>query len=96
VRVSPFAFRAISTPLVDLRAMPWGRWLGHFGYPGPGTTNTTHPSLLDQANTKFYDVAGPTSPLLQAKNSKLGRCQVTSPGMTDPPPGRAGSGGKTL
>jgi len=70
-----FAFRATTTPLVDLRAMPWGCWLGHFGYAGPGTISTTHSSFLDQASTKYYDVAGPPSPLRQAENSKLGLCR---------------------
>lgn len=70
-----FAFRATTTPLVDLRAMPWGCWLGHFGYAGPGTISTTHSSLLDQESTKYYDVAGPPSPLRQAENSKLGLCR---------------------
>jgi len=70
-----FAFRASTTPLVDLRAMRWACWQGHFGYAGPGTISTVHSSFLDQANTKYYDVAGPPSPLRQAENSKLGLCQ---------------------
>ncbi len=70
-----FAFRATTTPLVDLRAMPWACWLGHFGYAGPGTISTTHSTFLDQASTKYYDVAGPPSPLRQAENSKLGLCR---------------------
>jgi hypothetical protein len=70
-----FAFRATTTPLVDLRAMPWACWRGHFGYAGPGTMGTVHSSLLDQASTKYYDVAGPPTPLRQAENSKLGLCR---------------------
>jgi hypothetical protein len=70
-----FAFRATTTPLVDLRAMPWACWRGHFGYAGPGTISTVHASFLDQASTKYYDVAGPPSPLRQAENSKLGLCR---------------------
>jgi hypothetical protein len=70
-----FAFRATTTPLVDLRAMPWGCWPGHFGYAGPGTISTTHSSFLDQANTAYYDVAGPPSPLRQAENSTLRLCR---------------------
>lgn len=69
-----FAFRATTTPLTDLRAMPWACWQGHFGYAGPGTISTVHSSVLDQANTKYYDVAGPPTPLRQAENSKLGLC----------------------
>jgi hypothetical protein len=70
-----FAFRATTTPLVDLRATPWGCWLGHFGYAGPGTISTTHSSFLDQTSTRYYDVAGPPSPLRQAENSRLGLCR---------------------
>jgi hypothetical protein len=69
-----FAFRASTTPLVDLRAMPWACWRGHFGYAGPGTIATTHANALDQASTKYYDVAGPPSPLRQAENSTLRLC----------------------
>lgn len=90
-----FAFRATTTPLVDLRAMTWSCWRGHFGYAGPGTISTTHSSLLDQADTKYYDVAGPPSPLLQAENSKLGLCQLTSPRIKHPRSDGAGSGGNT-
>jgi hypothetical protein len=71
-----FAFRASSTPLVDLRAMPWACWLGRFGYAGPGTISTDHSTFLDQANTKYYDVAGVPTPLRQAENSKLGLCRA--------------------
>ena len=70
-----FAFRATTTPLVDLRAMRWACWEGHFGYAGPGTISTVHSSFLDQASTKYYDVAGPPTPLRQAENSKLGLCR---------------------
>jgi hypothetical protein len=69
-----FAFRATTTPLVDLRAMTWACWKGHFGYAGRGTISTNHSSALDQADTKYYDVAGPPSPLRQAENSKLKLC----------------------
>ena len=90
-----FAFRATTTPLVDLRAMPWGCWPGHFGYAGPGTISTTHSSLLDQADTQYYDVAGPPSPLRQAENSKLGLCRGTSAAPTRPLPGHSGSAAAT-
>jgi hypothetical protein len=70
-----FAFRATTTPLVDLRAMPWACWQGHFGYAGPGTISTVHSSLLDKTNSKYFDVAGPPTPLRQAENSKLGLCR---------------------
>ena len=70
-----FAFRATTTPLVDLRATRWACWEGHFGYAGPGTISTVHSSFLDQASTKYYDVAGPPTPLRQAENSKLGLCR---------------------
>jgi hypothetical protein len=70
-----FAFRATTTSLVDLRAMPWACWQGHFGYAGPGTISTVHSSLLDQASTNYFDVAGPPSPLRQAENRKLGLCR---------------------
>ena len=54
--------------------MPWACWEGHFGYAGPGTISSVHSSVLDQASTKYYDVAGPPTPLRQAENSKLGLC----------------------
>ncbi len=70
-----FAFRATTTPLVDLHAMRWACWEGHFGYAGPGTISTVHSSFLDQTSTKYYDVAGPPSPLRQAENTNLGLCR---------------------
>lgn len=35
----------------------------------------SHSTFLDQASTKYYDVAGPPSPLRQAENSQLGMCR---------------------
>jgi hypothetical protein len=70
-----FAFRATTTPLVDLAQTNWACWKGHFGEAKPGLeVNATHESdnVLSSAR-EFVFVAGPISPLWQAENGNLAR-----------------------
>jgi hypothetical protein len=68
-----FAFRAATTPLVDLAQTSWGCWKGHFGEAKPGL----EVNRLGEADTvlnksrEFKFVAGPISPLRQAENSAV-------------------------
>ncbi len=67
-----FAFRASSTPLVDIARTPWACWKGHFGFAphgiAPASTNESQVQLLKD---KYFEVAGPRSPLWQAENGHL-------------------------
>lgn len=69
-----FAFRAQSTPLVDLASpqVSWACWPGHFGEAKPGR-EVVNPDA--DTVTKFIaanvHVAGPQSPLQQAENGSL-------------------------
>ena len=79
-----FAFRAASTPLVDLARMNWACWKGHFGEAKPGfELNRTGEAdtVITKART-FVFVAGPISPLWQAENGSLaaGTGPCTRPG----------------
>jgi hypothetical protein len=68
-----FAFRATSTPLVDLAHTSWACWKGHFGEAKPGL-EVDSPSEADNVLSearKFVYVAGPVSPLWQAENGSL-------------------------
>ena len=68
-----FAFRAASTPLVDLAQMNWACWKGHFGEAKPGLeVNATAEAddVISEAR-KFVFVAGPISPLWQGENGNL-------------------------
>ncbi|HWF75276.1 MAG TPA: hypothetical protein VG186_18160 [Solirubrobacteraceae bacterium] len=70
-----FAFRATSTPLVDIARQPWVCWPGHFGAAGTRDeiqAATKNEGLIDQAWGQVY-VAGPQAPALQAENYK-GTC----------------------
>lgn len=66
-----YAFRAATTPLVDLAKARWACWPGHFGEATP--TQLAHAkrreSSLQRTIEKYYHVAGPLSPLRQAENS---------------------------
>jgi hypothetical protein len=65
-----FAFRAATTPLVDLAQTTWGCWRGHFGEAKPGLESNRvgeADSILTTAR-EFVYVAGPVSPLRQAEN----------------------------
>ena len=68
-----FAFRATTTPLVDLAQTNWACWKGHFGEAKPGLeVNATGEAdnVLSGAR-EFVFVAGPISPLWQAENGNL-------------------------
>jgi hypothetical protein len=74
-----YAFRAQTTPLVDLAAQPWACWPGHFGEATPSELNNLkleHSDLRYQA-AKNLHVAGPRSPLVQTENA--GACKAKGP-----------------
>ena len=74
-----FAFRAATTPLVDLARTSWGCWPGHFGEAKPGL-EVNRPGEADNVLTKtreFVFVVGPPSPLRQAEN--LAACAGAGP-----------------
>jgi hypothetical protein len=74
-----FAFRAATTPLVDLARTSWGCWKGHFGEAKPGL-EVNQPGEADNVLSKareFVFVAGPGSPLWQAENR--GVCSGAGP-----------------
>ncbi len=72
-----FAFRASTTPLVDLAHTPWACWQGHFGASAPGAVQTAAQSTnaivrtLGRELKSYVYVAGPRSPLWQAENGHL-------------------------
>jgi hypothetical protein len=67
-----FAFRASTTPLVDLASTPWACWKGHFGVaPSAALPASENESSVRLAKEKYYEVAGPRSPLWQAENGHL-------------------------
>jgi hypothetical protein len=68
-----FAFRASSTPLVDIAKTPWACWKGHFGVANPKEARAAKlPEWSPQrVSQKYYHVAGPRSPLWQAENGHL-------------------------
>jgi hypothetical protein len=68
-----FAFRARTTPLVDIAKTPWACWKGHFGVATPSEVEgSTHSESSAQlAINDYYEVAGPVSPLWQAENGAL-------------------------
>ena len=66
-----YAFRAYTTPLVDLGRMTWACWPGHFGEARSGRevvdpTADTLTTIISQ----YVHVAGPVSPLRQAENGQ--------------------------
>jgi hypothetical protein len=70
-----FAFRATTTPLVDMAHLPWVCWQGHFGAAGTRDeiqAAKKNEGLIEQAWGQVY-VAGPQAPALQAENYK-GSC----------------------
>ncbi|MBV9004949.1 MAG: hypothetical protein JO181_09850 [Solirubrobacterales bacterium] len=74
-----FAFRAATTPLVDLAQTSWGCWKGHFGEAKPGLESNRlgeSDNILTSAR-EFVFVAGPVSPLRQAENT--GVCNGAGP-----------------
>jgi hypothetical protein len=70
-----FAFRAATTPLVDIAQTPWACWPGYFGEATSLEVQNakTSETLIDSVK-HFVFVAGPRSPLQQAENT--GVCKV--------------------
>jgi hypothetical protein len=66
-----FAFRAATTPLVDLAQTSWGCWPGHFGEASSQLeVQAAHqPENVIDSVKHFVYVAGPQSPLQQAENT---------------------------
>ena len=66
-----YAFRASTTPLVDLGHTTWACWPGHFGEAKSGreVVDATADTLTTII-AKYVDVAGPVSPLRQAENGQ--------------------------
>jgi hypothetical protein len=66
-----FAFRAATTPLVDLAQTPWACWPGYFGEASTKleVNAATQPENVVDSIKHFVFVAGPRSPLQQAENS---------------------------
>jgi hypothetical protein len=67
-----FAFRAATTPLVDIARTPWACWKGHFGTASASEVNPAkNEGSVQLAIDQYYHVAGPRSPLWQAENGHL-------------------------
>jgi hypothetical protein len=72
-----FAFRASTTPLVDLAHTTWACWEGHFGAAAPRGVQTAAQSTTAIVRTlgreleSYVYVPGPRSPLWQAENGHL-------------------------
>jgi hypothetical protein len=67
------AFRAASTPLVDIAKAPWACWRGHFGVATPSEVAGAklNEGAIQLAIDRYYHVAGPRSPLWQGENGHL-------------------------
>lgn len=77
-----FAFRAATTPLVDVAHTTWACWKGHFGEAAPGFETVTNESDLgQQLRTKVFDVAGPGTPLRQGETPNA--CAANDPGAPE-------------
>ncbi len=81
-----YAFRAQTTPLVDLAKAPWACWQGHFGVATRSEIGAArlNEGSIQRAIDANYKVAGPRSPLWQAENGRLAADQSAKPGA--PPP----------
>jgi hypothetical protein len=68
-----FAFRASTTPLVDIASTPWACWKGHFGVATPSEVRAgqQNEDSVQRAIDDYYEVPGPPSPLWQAENGNL-------------------------
>jgi hypothetical protein len=68
-----FAFRAATTPLVDIATTPWACWKGHFGVATRSEVQASRQNedSIQRAIDDYYKVAGPVSPLWQAENGNL-------------------------
>jgi hypothetical protein len=69
-----FAFRAATTPLVNIQYTPWACWPGYFGEATKLEVNNAQQpeSLIDKAKHVLY-VAGPRGPLIQGENTGVCR-----------------------
>jgi hypothetical protein len=71
-----FAFRAATTPLVNIAVQPWACWPGYFGEATKlevsNARNKTE-AFIDSIEHALY-VAGPRAPLQQAENKNIGAC----------------------
>ncbi len=81
-----FAFRAQTTPLVDIAKTPWACWQGHFGVATRSEIGAAKlkESSIQRTIDANYQVAGPRSPLWQAENGRLAADQTRQAGK--PPP----------
>ena len=81
-----YAFRAATTPLVDMAKTPWACWQGHFGVATPSEIGAAklNEGSVKRAIDANYKVAGPRSPLWQAENGRLAADQTAKRGA--PPP----------
>ena len=81
-----FAFRAATTPLVDIAKTPWACWQGHFGIATPSEIGAArlNEGSIQRAIDANYEVAGPRSPLWQAENGRLAADQTATPGKAPP------------
>ncbi len=72
-----FAFRAETTPLVDLARASWACWPGHFGEATAEQVRDARRAESDprRALAKYVLVAGPRSPLRQAENADACRAR---------------------
>jgi hypothetical protein len=67
-----FAFRAATTPLVDIARTPWACWQGHFGVARPSEVSTAKPeSSIELTIDQNVLVAGPRGPLWNGENGHL-------------------------
>jgi hypothetical protein len=85
-----FAFRARTTPLVDIASTPWACWKGHFGVATPSEVQGSkhNEDSVQLAVDDYYEVAGPRSPLWQAENGHL-----SADGESQPESGFCAHGG---
>jgi hypothetical protein len=80
-----FAFRAATTPLVDIAKAPWACWRGHFGVATAKTgAAAMNEGSIQRAIRANYYVAGPRSPLWQAENGGLAADKTPKPGARPP------------
>jgi hypothetical protein len=81
-----YAFRAQTTPLVDLAKVPWACWQGHFGVATPSEIGAArlNEGSIQRTIDANYKVAGPRSPLWQAENGRLAADQTAKAGAPRP------------
>lgn len=81
-----YAFRWLTTPLVDIARAPWACWKGHFGVATASEIGAAklEESSIQRTIDSNYKVAGPRSPLWQAENGRLAADQTAQPGKPAP------------